>query len=56
METNELVLARVKFIAEYASHLMGCGTNTSRIVRNTKRLGESLGFDVHLSVFQKNII
>ena len=56
METKKSLLDRVKFIAEFTSHQMGCGINTSRIVRNTKRIGESLGFDVHVSVFQKNVI
>lgn len=56
MRTNESLLSIAKFIAEYSAHLMGCGVHTSRVVRNSKRIGESFGIDVKLSVFQKNII
>ncbi|MBP1640544.1 MAG: hypothetical protein H6Q17_2127 [Bacteroidetes bacterium] len=47
---------QVKFVAEYAAHQMGCGIHTSRVIRNTKRLGDALNFDVNISVFQKSII
>ncbi len=47
---------QVKFVAEYAAHLMGCGIHTSRVIRNTKRIGDALNFDVNISVFQKSII
>ena len=53
---NEPSLEHAKFVAEYAAHLMGCGIHTSRVVRNTKRLAESLNFDVKISVFQKSMI
>lgn len=56
MENNELILAKVKFIADYSTHLMGCGIHTSRIIRNTKRIGMALGFDTKVSVFQKSMI
>jgi uncharacterized membrane protein YjjP (DUF1212 family) len=56
MITNELLLEQVKFVAEYAAHLMGCGIHTSRVIRNTKRIGDTLNFDVNISVFQKSII
>lgn len=46
----------LKFIAGYAAHLMGCGIHTSRVIRNTKRIGEALGRDVRISVFQKSMI
>ena len=56
MRRNESLLPIVEFIAEYASHLMGAGVHTSRVVRNSKRLGDAFGVDVKLSVFHKNII
>lgn len=56
MIKNETSLQRAKFVAEYTAHLMGCGIHTSRVIRNTKRIGEALGFDVKISVFQKSII
>lgn len=43
------------FISEYAAYMMGCGVHTSRVVRSAKRIGESFGFAIKLSVFQKNI-
>ncbi|WP_303272869.1 threonine/serine exporter ThrE family protein [uncultured Alistipes sp.] len=42
-----------QFIAEYATRLMGSGVHTSRVVRNSKRLGEALGVRVIVSAFQK---
>lgn len=56
MRENESLVSIAKFIAEYSSHLMGCGVHTSRVIRNSKRIGESFGVDVKISVFQKNII
>jgi uncharacterized membrane protein YjjP (DUF1212 family) len=56
MIRNETSLQQAKFVAEYAAHLMGCGIHTSRVIRNTKRIGEALNFDLKISVFQKSII
>lgn len=56
MKTGESLLSIGKFIAEYSAHLMGTGVHTSRVVRNTKRIGEAFGLDVKLSVFHRNII
>lgn len=53
---KETLLSVAEFIAEYSAHLMGCGVHTSRVIRNSKRIGESFGFMVKTSVFQKNII
>ena len=56
MKTGESLLSIGKFIAEYSAHLMGAGVHTSRVVRNTKRIGEAFGLVVKLSVFHRNII
>lgn len=56
MKTGESLLSIGKFIAEYSAHLMGTGVHTSRVIRNTKRIGEAFGLDVKLSVFHRNII
>ena len=56
MTREETSLQQTQFVAEYAAHLMGCGIHTSRVIRNTKRIGEALDFDVKISVFQKSII
>ena len=51
MKTSESLLSKGKFIAEYSAHLMGAGVHTSRVVRNSKRIGEAFGLDVKLGVF-----
>lgn len=56
MSRNESLLPVAKFIAEYSSHLMGCGVHTSRVVWNSKRIGDAFGLDVKISITQKNII
>ena len=56
MTTNESLISISKFIAGYSAHLMGAGVHTSRVIRNSKRIGEAYGVAVKLSVFHKNII
>lgn len=51
MKTSESLLSIGKFIAEYSAHLMGAGVHTSRVVRNSKRLGEAFGLDVKREYF-----
>ncbi len=48
--------ATVGFIARYASYLMGSGVHTSRVVRNSRRIGSALGIEINLAVFPKSII
>lgn len=45
-----------RFISQYAALLMGCGVHTSRVVRNTKRIGKAYDISVTLSVVHKTII
>ena len=44
-----------RFLLEYANRLMGSGVHTSRVIRNTRRIGKSLDVDVKMSLFQKTI-
>jgi uncharacterized membrane protein YjjP (DUF1212 family) len=44
------------FIAEYASYLLGSGVHTSRVVRNSKRIGTSLDVNINITTFQKSAI
>ena len=53
MKTAAELKEIAQFIAEYATRLMGSGVHTSRVVRNSKRLGEALGVRVIVSAFQK---
>ena len=46
MKTSESLLSIGKFIAEYSAHLMGAGVHTSRVVRNSKRIGEAFGLSL----------
>ena len=49
MKSEAELKAVTQFVAEYATRLMGSGVHTSRVVRNTKRLGEALGVRVMVS-------
>jgi uncharacterized membrane protein YjjP (DUF1212 family) len=44
------------FLSEYATRLMGVGVHTSRVIRNTKRIGMALGLEVHISGFHRTLI
>lgn len=44
------------FISEYASCLLGSGVHTSRVIRNSRRIGNSLGVKVDIMSFQKSIV
>lgn len=45
-----------RFLLEYANRLMGSGVHTSRVVRNTRRIGESLNVEVKMTVFPKTLV
>lgn len=45
-----------RFLLEYANRLMGSGVHTSRVVRNTVRIGESLNVDVKMSILQHTMV
>ena len=45
-----------RFLLEYANRLMGSGVHTSRVIRNTRRIGKSLDVDVKMSLFQKTMV
>lgn len=44
------------FIADYASVLLGSGVHCTRVVRNSRRICESFGLDIHMTVFASSII
>ena len=54
--TQESLSSLCDFIAEYASHLMAAGVHTSRVMRNSKRIGSSFEADVKMSILHKHII
>ena len=51
--TQEYVNDIADFISGYVSHMLGAGVHTSRVVRNSKRIGEALGTDVRIHTSQK---
>lgn len=56
-ERYEETLKRVGiFLLGYATHMMGCGVHTSRVVRCTTRIGESYGYQVTVSMVQKSVL
>ncbi|MDR2414683.1 MAG: threonine/serine exporter family protein [Odoribacteraceae bacterium] len=56
MKTNEELKEIAHFIAEYATCLLGSGVHTSRVIRNSCRIGESFGVAIRMSTFQKTIV
>ena len=56
MKTNKELTKIADFVAEYATYLLGSGVHTSRVIRNSRRIGKSQGIDIQLSAFQKSIV
>ncbi len=56
MKSKQELTEILDFIAEYATYLLGSGVHTSRVIRNSQRMGVSQGVDIQLSSFQKNTI
>ncbi len=56
MTTNDSFSSVCDFISQYAAHLMGVGVHTSRVVRNSKRIGEAFGIEVQMCAFYNNIM
>ena len=51
--TQEKIEDIADFISQYVSHMLGAGVHTSRVVRNSKRIGAALGTEVRLHTSQK---
>jgi uncharacterized membrane protein YjjP (DUF1212 family) len=56
MNVNNELKEIAKFISDYAACLMGSNVHTSRVIRNSKRIGASLGVAIHLTVLPKSLI
>ena len=52
-KTQQHISEIADFIARYLSYMLGAGVHTSRVVRNSKRLGTALGVDVSIHTSQK---
>lgn len=44
-----------QFICKYAGHLMGCGVQTSRVVRNSQRIADSFGLAAAISTLGRTM-
>lgn len=56
MKTKRELTEILDFVAEYATHLFGSGVHTSRVIRNSQRIGTSQGVEITLTSFQKSTI
>ena len=56
MKTSTELTQIADFVAEYATYLLGSGVHTSRVIRNSRRIGKSQGIDIQLSAFQNSIV
>jgi uncharacterized membrane protein YjjP (DUF1212 family) len=56
MNTSTELRQIARFIADYASCLLGSGVHTSRVIRNSTRIGESFDVAVRMTVLHKSFI
>jgi uncharacterized membrane protein YjjP (DUF1212 family) len=56
MKTKEEIRAFTRFIADYASCLLGSGVHTSRVIRNSKRIADSYELLIRMTTFPNSII
>jgi uncharacterized membrane protein YjjP (DUF1212 family) len=56
MDTKDTFSSVCEFLCQYATKLMGAGVHTSRVIRNTKRLGSAYGLEVQMSAFYNSIM
>ncbi len=56
MQSKQKLTETLDFVAEYATYLLGSGVHTSRVIRNTQRIGSSQNVDIQLTTFQKSSI
>jgi uncharacterized membrane protein YjjP (DUF1212 family) len=56
MKGKDELIEIAKFIADYATCLLGSGVHTSRVIRNSKRMGEALDVTVRMTTFHKSLI
>jgi uncharacterized membrane protein YjjP (DUF1212 family) len=56
MKSDNELKSIARFIAEYATCLLGSGVHISRVIRNSKRMGEAFCLEVRLIAFHKSIV
>lgn len=56
MHTKHQFKDMMDFLADYITRQLGSGVHTSRVVRNAKRIGDTLGVEINLLTLHKNAI
>ncbi|MDR2130576.1 MAG: threonine/serine exporter family protein [Odoribacteraceae bacterium] len=56
MTSNDELKKIARFIAEYATCLLASGVHTSRVIRNSCRIGASFGVKIKMSTTHKTIV
>lgn len=56
MKTKHELTQIMNFVADYATVQLGSGVHTSRVIRNTHRIGEALEVDINISTFQRSAV
>ncbi|HBK30148.1 MAG TPA: hypothetical protein DDZ96_08105 [Porphyromonadaceae bacterium] len=56
MKSEDELKEIAEFVGEYATCLLGSGVHTSRVMRNTARIGEALGVTTRISTSQKSVV
>ncbi len=54
--TPEQLKQIAEFIASYATCLLGAGVHTSRVLRNSTRIGDAFGVSIHMTTLSKTIV
>ncbi|RDU58006.1 threonine/serine exporter ThrE family protein [Helicobacter sp. MIT 99-5507] len=44
-----------EFLMDYAISMLSVGTYTARVIKCTTRIGKAFGYEVHISIFSRNI-
>ncbi len=52
---HQELLEVADLLLDVATALMGAGSHTSRVVRNVLRMSQSFGYEIFITVFQKNM-
>ncbi len=52
---NTNIQELTEFLMDYTISMLSVGTYTSRVVKCTTRIGKAFGYEVHISIFSKNI-
>ncbi len=53
-EKNEIIEV-ADLLLDVAASLIGAGSHTSRVVRNVSRMATSFGYEIFITIFQKNM-